>query len=220
MSSSGGIGFGGVGVPGHQEALPHGVISVRADVVARNPCSLHANPTDAQLGDLSFCPESIVGVYSNDFDASVKALAQLMQVNILALAGQSITTVSNSAQAISVADVPSAPYIVAGVTGTAPAFTDYALGDGTTNTNYHANGSYAQAGTVNAISSNTFTVTGTITNGTAGNVTYKEIGLAVTVTHSASPYYFLLCHDQVNAGTGYVVSNGGTLTVTYTGTFT
>ena len=66
----------------------------------------------------------------------------------------------------------------------------------------------------------TFTVTATITNSSGGNLLYKEIGLAVTVTHSASPYYFLLCHDQVNSGSGYTVSNSGTLSVTYTGTFT
>ena len=207
-------------MPSGQVVLPHGIMAISAKVVARNPCSIHANPTDEQLGDLNFCPETIVGVYNNDFDNSSKALAQLMQVNILALSGQSITNVSNASQAISVADVPSAPYVVAGLTGTAPAFTDYALGDGVSNTNYHSNSSYAQAGTVNAISSNTFTVTATITNASGGNLLYKEIGLAITVTHSASPYYFLLAHDQVNAGTGYTVSNGGTLTVTYTATFT
>ena len=203
---------------------------MRAVVVARDPCPIHGyahwdGPDERGIEDGNInrpnpCEGGIIGVYDNPADISVKALAQLMQVNILALSGQSITNVSNSSQAISVADVPSAPFIVAGLTGTAATFADYALGDGTSNTNYHANSSYAQAATVNAIASNTFTVTATITNSSGGNLLYKEIGLAVTVTHTASPYYFLLCHDQVNSGSGYTVSNSGTLSVTYTGTFT
>ena len=75
----------------------------------------------------------------------------------------------------------------------------------------------SQAATVNTtLSSNTFTITATITNGGTANITYKEVGLANTI----ATFQFLLAHDQVNGGTGYVVSASGTLAVTYTGTFT
>lgn len=203
-------------------------LKVSTHVVARNPCPTHNFthfPEGKRLPDGSVlvdefadCQGGFIG--ESDGDAGINALAQLTQINILALSGQSVKTVSNVSQAISVADVPSAPTVVAGTTGTAPAFTDYALGDGTTNTDYHTNSAYCQAGTVNAIASNHFTVTGTITNNSAGAITYKEIGQAVTVTHSATAYYFLLAHDQVNAGTGYLVSINGTLAITYTYTYT
>jgi hypothetical protein len=215
-----------------------GAMKIQAHIVVRNPCPEHGYThwdgfnrktrrhllffhKTLSLRDPNYsCKGGLVAIEDSD-DISVKALAQLIQINILALSGQSVTTVSNSAQAISVGDVPSAPVVVAGTTGTAPAFSNYALGDGTTNTDYHTTGSsYCDVGTVNAITSNTFTVTGTITNGSVGDILYKEIGLAVTVTHSASPYYFLLAHDYLNSGSGYTVSAGGTLAITYTATFT
>lgn len=149
-------------------------------------------------------------------DISVQALAQQIMLNILD-AAVTISDVSNTGRSLTANDAATAPFIVAGTTATAPAFTDYALGDGTTNTNYKSNSSYAQAATVNTtLSSNTFTITATITNGGTANITYKEVGLANTI----ATFQFLLAHDQVNGGTGYVVSASGTLAVTYTGTFT
>jgi hypothetical protein len=208
------------------QSLGRGGVKLRVRVVARNPCPEHGyahseefNPDGSRVDPLWECSQGIIGV-SEGPDIAVNALAQLIQVNILALAAQTIKTVANSAQAISVGDVASAPVVVAGVTSTTPAFTDFALGDGTTNTDYHTTGSYCHAGAVQAISSNTFQVTGTIACAVGGGVTYKEVGLAVTITHAASPFYFLLAHDLVNSGTGYLVSNGGSLAVTYTGTFT
>lgn len=205
MSSTGGLGIGGNAkisqkVPG---SLGSKVIGWKAHIVVRD-----------RVGKIT--DEEII-----EDDISVNALAQLIQINILALSGQTVKTVSNSAQAISMGDVPSAPVVIAGLTGTAPAFTDYALGDGTTNTDYHTSATdFCQSATVNAISSNTFTVTGTITCNNSGGRTYKEIGLAGTVTHSSTAYYFLYAHDYLNSGTGYLVSQGGTLAITYTGTFT
>ena len=206
--------------------LSHGTLTIRMKVVARDPCPEHGYPhTEEKLADGSWideyhdCAGGIVGYQDSD-DLSCNALAQLIQINIMALAAQTVLTVSNSAQAVSVGDIPSAPVVVAGVHATpAVAFTDYALADGTTNTDYHTASAYCHAATINAIASNTFTVTGTIQNASTAK-TYTEVGIAVTLTHSASPYYFLLTHDQVNSGTGYLVSATGTLAITGTGTFT
>jgi len=148
-------------------------------------------------------------------DISVKALAQLIQTNILNTS-QTVTDVTNAARSISANSASTAIYVVAGLTGTAAAFADYALGDGTAHTDYKSNSSYAQSGTVNAISGTTFTITATITNVSGGNLLYKEVGFSCT----SATFQFLLAHDQVNGGTGYTVSNNGTLAVTYTLTFT
>lgn len=158
---------------------------------------------------------NITAEYENPYDLATKALAQQIQNNILDTA-ESIVDVTNTARALSANDAATAPYIVAGTTSTAAAFTDYALGDGTTNTDYKTNGNYAQSATINAISSNTFTVTATITNASGSSITYREIGLANTI----ATYQFLLAHDIPNGSTGYTVSNNGTLQVTYTATFT
>jgi hypothetical protein len=58
-------------------------------------------------------------------------------------------------------------------------------------------------------------VTGTITNSSGSDITYKEIGLTIVM----QTWIFLITHDTINAGAGYLVSNGGTLAVTETFTF-
>lgn len=179
-----------------QAAHHRGCITWTAHIVARN------------------ADGSLVG--EQDFpDISVQALAFFLLSNIFDTA-TTVPDVTNTNRSISANTAATAPYIVAGTTGTAPAFTNYALGDGTTNTNYHSNGNYAEAATVTAtLSSNTCTIAATITNASGSNITYKEVGMAIT----AGGNYFLVTHDQVNSGTGYVVSNSGTLSITYTGTF-
>lgn len=155
----------------------------------------------------------ITGVYDNPFDLGTVALANLMQTNIFDTA-ESITDVTDTARSIAVNSASTVLYINAGTGTTAAAFTDYKLT--TTSSSYGStspNTSYQEAGTVNAISSNTFTVTGTITNTSGATITYSEVGMSVTV----STYQFLISHDVF---TGLSVSNNGTLAVTYTLTFT
>jgi hypothetical protein len=162
---------------------------------------------DVQAIDSNGLPN---GRYHNEYDLGTKALAQLIQSNILDTAA-SITDVTDTARSIGANTACTAPTINAGTGSTAAAFTDYKLQ--TTSTSYTGNGSYSEAATVNAISSNTFTVTGTITNVSGSTITYGEVGMSVT----ANTYYFLISHDVF---TGLAVSNAGTLAVTYTLTFT
>jgi hypothetical protein len=152
----------------------------------------------------------ITGVYDNPYDIGVKALAQFLQSNIFDTA-ETITDVTNTGRSISANSASTAIYINAGTGTTAAAFTDYKLT--TTSSTYNSNGSYSQAGTVNAISSNTFTITATITNNSGSTIAYSEVGLSNT----AATYQFLLSHDVFTA---LNVSNNGTLAVTYTLTFT
>ena len=179
------------------EQQEHGLIRLKVKVVARD------------------ADGTIVGQTEMD-DLSTKALAQLIQNNILDSA-QTITDTTDTARSLTVNSAATVPMIVAGTGSTAAAFTDYALTAIATGGTYGgSNSSGNQAATVNAISSNTFTVTGTITNSSGSAITYAEVGMACTV----STYTFLLAHDIPNGSTGYTVSNGGTLAVTYTATFT
>lgn len=116
---------------------------------------------------------------------------------------------------ITTATPATAPWIAAGTSTNTPAFANYQMADTTNPTWKTPATSYGNAATVTALASNLFTLTATITNGSGSNITYKEIGLAVTV----ATYQFLLAHDQVNGGTGYTVSPTGQLQVTYTATF-
>jgi len=138
-------------------------------------------------------------------DGSCIALAQLMQTNIFDTA-ETIKDTGGTNRSISVNQACTSPYIVAG-TGTSAAFSDNALGSQSTGTSGYA------TVTVNAVSSNAFTVTANIVNGSGSTITYSEVGMTVV----NSTYTFLIAHDTF---TGLPVSNGGTLAVTYTGTFT
>jgi hypothetical protein len=165
---------------------------------------------------------SLVGIYDNPVDRTVTAFAQFIQANLLNTTPNSLSETLNNvsgvnkASSVSVNQAVTALVIVAGTTNTASAFADYKLGDGTTNTDYKTTSSYCNAGTVTAISSNTFTVTSTISNSSGNAISYAEVGLAAT----AATFQFLFCHDAPLTGGPFNVSNGGTLAVTYTFTFT
>lgn len=152
---------------------------------------------------------NITGTYCNEDDLFTKQFAQMTQLNIFNTA-ETITTTSNVAEALTVNNAATAPTIVAGTGTTAAAVTDYNLQSQSSGT------SGSVAATINAYSgsgtSGHYTITGTITNSSGGNITYSEVGLEVTV----ATYVFLLTHDVF---TGLVVSNLGTLAVTYTLTF-
>jgi hypothetical protein len=179
-------------------ALPHGVMALSVHVEAREPDG------------------TLIGVYDNPFDLGTKALAQLIQTNILNTAA-TITDTTDTGRSVSVNSASTVQMIVAGTSNTAATFTDYALNSIASGGTYGgSNSSGNQAATVNAIASNTFTVTATITNISGSTISYAEVGMAVTV----GGHTFLIAHDAPITGGPYTVSNAGTLAVTYTATFT
>jgi hypothetical protein len=141
-----------------------------------------------------------VGVEEKEHDLTTKQFANFIICNLLA-GSATITDITNTGRSVAANTACTAPTIQAGTTGTAAAFTDYALGAETETV----------SATIGSISSNTFTVTGTIT-ATASRA-YQEVGLVVT----CSSHTFLITHDTFST---LNVSNGGTLAVTYTFTFT
>lgn len=139
-------------------------------------------------------------------DMALKQLAQLIQLNILDTA-VTITDEGNTGRALSVNNAATLPRILAGIGLTAAAWTDYKMQTFTDDANHRV------AATIGAVGSGTFTISGVITNGSGGDIAYSEVGIDITV----ATYLFLLAHD---VGSAYTVSNGGTLTVNYTATFT
>lgn len=207
---SAGIGLGGEARVSRQEARAGFLFGLKVKVIARNPCPTHRIPDD--------CPESIVGVYEHELDPSCAAIEALFQQNVLGGVGGgsiSVIDVSNTSRTIAPNSAASALYVVAGLSSTTPAFTDYALGDGLANTDYKSDGNYAKSATLAAAVGASFSATGTITNGSASIITYKEIGLAITV----GGHQFFLGHDLTNGVTGFPVSPAGNMVVIYTGTF-
>lgn len=145
---------------------------------------------------------NITGEIERDALAT-KQFAQLVQLNILDTA-ETITDTTNTGNALTVNNAATVPTIAAGTGTTAAAYNDHALQTQTETV----------AATINAYSgagvSGSFTVTGTITAGAAR--AYAEVGLLVTVNAKT----YLLCHDVFSV---LNVSNGGTLQVTYTLSF-
>lgn len=197
----------------HQESPyhEHGIY-LKCEIEARDFCPVH-------FSTLCNCPLNNVRRTENPWDQGVKALLQLMNANIFGSAAgtQTITDIGNTGRAVTINQATTAMTLVAGTSGTAPAFTDYKIG---APANPQSTASYNTTTiTVNAISNGppgTETITGTITNTSGGNLTYAEVGIQVT----NSTWIFLVAHDTVNSGTGFVVSQNGTLALTYTATIT
>lgn len=123
---------------------------------------------------------------------------------------QTVTDTTNTGRSVAAAYTPSTFQIVAGTGTTAAATLDYVLQSQSASTSGYvtaAINAYADSGTTG-----NFTVTGTITNGSGGTITYGEIGIYLTI----SSHVFMVCHDIINGATGFPVSNTGTLAVTYT----
>ena len=208
--------------------LPHGLLVVAGvEVTARDPCPTHGyahHPLDNEVNKLTGiplhpkeiwdpfpdCKGGIVGDFVDDFDRSVLAFLGLLQTNIFALTSASITDTGNTVRTVNANQATTAPTVVAGTGSTAPALADYKLQSQSAST------SGTQAGTINAISTNTFTVTATITNSSGSTITYAELGMTVV----NSTWTFLIAHDTINSGTGFPVSNGGNMSCTYTLTAT
>jgi hypothetical protein len=171
-------------------------ISPSGGAIMRGSLRVEARDKDGKL----------IGVHCKD-DLTTKQLAQLIMLGVLA-SNQTIKDTSNTTHnETTSATTGSSPAINAGTGSTAAAFTDYNLQSQSAST------SGTEAATVGSISSNTFTVTATITNGSGSTITYAEVGIQVTV----NSHVYLITHDVFS---GLAVSNGGTLAVTYTFTFT
>jgi hypothetical protein len=138
-------------------------------------------------------------------DMAVIGLAQFIQANILATA-ETIKDTGGTNRSISANTSTGTLRVVVGTTGTAPTFTDNALGAQSAGTSGY------MSATVNAISGSQFTVTGTITNSSGNSITYAEMGETLV----AATYTFLLSHSTF---TGLPVSNGGQLACTDTWSF-
>jgi hypothetical protein len=191
--------------------------TVDLEVTVYAPCKFHkrADGVTPQTTQFCGCTPKIVAHMKKRGDLSTIAMASLVQLNILATLPAALNDTSGTSRTLTpVNSAVTAPYIWAGTGATAPAVTDYQM-QTTVNDSSHK-----VAATVNAISdwsgsSGSFTVTGTISNTSGGDITYKEIGIIVTCL----TWNFLISHDTINAGSGYLVSNGGSLAVTETFTY-
>jgi copper homeostasis protein CutC len=156
------------------------------------------------------CPDSIVGVYENTNDLSTNQFAGWIINNILDTA-QTIKNTSGTGIAETVNKAVSTLTIVAGTGTTAASVADYTLQTPVSG----SSGSIAGTVSYTAPSSGTsgsFTVTGTITNSSGNTIAYSEVGMTI----SDGTNTFLIAHDVFSA---LNVSNGGTLAVTYTATY-
>lgn len=146
-------------------------------------------------------------------DITVLQLAQSIQAGLGALTGQTLKATDATTQTVNAAITMGTPKIHFGIGATAAAFTDFTI-----QTTAGA-ATDAPAATINAISSNTFTITATWTNSTAGSISISELAweavLITGVTTTGKSY--ILTHDQF---TGQPVSAGGTAAATLTFTFT
>jgi hypothetical protein len=162
---------------------------------------------------------NLTAVREGPANMTLKQFAQLCQSDLLNTA-ESVTDVTNSSQSVTAGQAlttATTPCIVAGTNASSATFTDYKLGNIAGTAGYSTPGGSGNiAGTVNAVAGQSFTVTGTITNTSGSSITYAEVGIAVSATISAATHSFLICHDNF---TGVVVSNNGTLAVTYTLSF-
>jgi len=149
---------------------------------------------------------NVLSELHRDNDPTTLQCAQLFQGALLAVAFSSaVKDTGGTSRSVSAGSAGTSPEIAFG-TGTTPAaFTDYVI-----QTNA-GTGSPASA-TVNAISSNTFTVTALWTNGTGSTVTVSELALYITV----ATYTFCITHDVF---TGQSVANGVSASATLTFTW-
>ena len=139
-------------------------------------------------------------------DMSTIGLAQFIQAQIWGYVTGTIKDTGGTGRTVTAYSTVSAQQIVAGTGTTAATFADNVLQAQSASTS-----GYVSA-TMNAISGSTFTITGTITNGSGSTINYAEIGLYVTM----NTWIFMLAHDVFTA---LPVSATGTLGVTYTATF-
>jgi hypothetical protein len=126
---------------------------------------------------------------------------------------QTVKDTSAATHTVAAGFTASAPTICTGTGSTTPAVGDYVIQTPVTDTPAGTGKIAATVGTyVPGTTTGAFPITGTITNGSAADITYKEIGIEVTI----ATFVYLVLHDLVNGVTGYLVSIGGSMACTYT----
>jgi hypothetical protein len=196
----------------------HCGMGVDVEVTAYAPCKKHTRIVDGKTIPASTencgCKPKITGHMKKRGDLSTIGLASLMQNNILYTVPTAFYDTGHTSRTTTRNSACTSPLVLGGEGATAPAVTDYHMQTWTDDTSHQI------AATVNAITgwsgtSGSFTVTGSIVNSSGSDITYKEIGISVVM----QTWTFLITHDTINSGSGYLVSNGGTLAVTETFTF-
>lgn len=223
-------------------ANPVGLCKIKVEYSSYDPCPIHqgAGPyPEIMLADGTLttgvpqcdCPKTLVKKGSHEYyrfpglesvisgsgkvNIFTKQWAQFAQVYLMgnlstAVSASSVLNTANSGQTIAASNATSTFQVVAGTTGTAAAFTDVKLGA------QSASSSGFVTAAQTALSSNAYTITGTITNGSGSTISYNEVGIYAT----ANSQIYCWCHDAPLSGGPYSVSNSGTLAITYTHTWT
>jgi hypothetical protein len=150
----------------------------------------------------------VTGEYHCEHDMTLKQLAQAIQEAIMAstVSGTMLDT-GGVARTVAAGSAGTAPAIHFGIGVTAAAFADNKI-----QTTAGA-ATDAPAATITALSANTFTVTATWTNSTAGTIAISELAMEVTI----ATFIFAITHDVF---AGQNVSASGTAAATLTFTFT
>ena len=187
----------------------YGGLKIGMEVVARNPCPIH-KLTHTQDDE---CQMGFVGKTYDEHDMGLYAFAASLIANVFnqSNTATSVPDTGNTSRSWAANSAVSALSLVAGSGVTGPTFPDYVIDTAI------AGGSGTATPTVGTTitslgSSGTFLITGTFTNSSGSNKTYGNVGIYVT----ANTYVFMLAHDQTNGASGYVVSNSGTVALTYT----
>ncbi|HTT74267.1 MAG TPA: hypothetical protein VMG99_09045 [Thermoplasmata archaeon] len=154
----------------------------------------------------------VTGSWSNEYDQTLLQFAQFVQASFMGVSsGLSFKDTSGTSHTQTGQILAGTPQIAFGTGTTASTFTDYTIQTA-------AGGTNPVTATVTSISSNTFTVTATWTNSTAGSVSISELAMYVTTTQGmGTESTFALTHDVF---TGQNVSVNGTAAATLTFTFT
>lgn len=187
-----------------------------AEADSRNPPAITgADPTHhgirVRLDLVVTNPDGGTHTVTKEYDMTLLQLAQFIQTGLMGVStGLSFKDTTGTAHSQTAQVLAGTPTIAFGTGVTAATFADYVI------QTQVASGSPVAA-TVTAISSNTFTVTATWTNGTGLTVSVSELAMYVTTTAGMSAEAtFALTHDVF---TGQAVSNGGTAAATLTFTF-
>ena len=190
--------------------------SVKLEVTVYEPCTKHTRTVEGgrvipQSTQFCGCTPVISRQTVNEHDLQTGQFAQ-MGMALFFASTQTIRDTSNATHSVAAGATASAPTIVAGIGTTAAAVSDYKLQTPTTDT---PAGTGAIAATISAATesgtSGSYTITGSLTNGSAALITYAEIGVQVTI----ATYIYLLTHD-VTTTPFWPVSVGGTLACTIT----
>jgi hypothetical protein len=183
---------------------------ITLDVKVYAPCKKHVGKSTQFCG----CKPQITAIGHKEHDLKTSQYARLEMAGVFASTQTSaVKDVDGDLKTVAAGFTASAPTICTGTGSTTPDVDDYAIETPVTDT---PAGTGKIAATVGSYSGGTttgaFTITGTITNGSAADITYKEIGVEVTI----ATFVYLVLHDLVNGATGYLVSIGGTMACTYT----